>query len=110
MTDNETMPAADEGRLEQRVGRPVPERADDGGLTALVMQCAFAVLAGQPTVTISATGKRPADFPRGELLSVGSDGSHNYACHPVQVLAWLHARTSKPHNVGNKRPGTGPLD
>ncbi len=76
------------------------EPASDGGLTGLVMRCAFAVLAGEPTVTISATGKRPRDFPRGELLSVGTDGSHNYACHPVKVLAWLHGKTSKkgtPH-------------
>jgi hypothetical protein len=71
----------------------------DGGLTALVMQCAFAVLAGQQTVTISATGKRPPGFPRGELLSVGTDGSHNYACHPVKVLAWLHSRTTKQPNA-----------
>lgn len=68
---------------------------DDGGLTALVMRCAFAVLAGQKTVTITATGKRSAGFPRGELLSVGTDGSHNYAVCPVKVLAWLHGITSK---------------
>jgi hypothetical protein len=74
------------------------ESKDDGGLTALVMMCAYAVLAGQQTVTISATGKRPAGFPRGELLSVGTDGTHNYAAHPVKVLAWLHARTSKTPN------------
>jgi hypothetical protein len=74
---------------------PSAQPKDDGGLTALVMQCAFAVLAGQPTVTISSTGKRPAGFPRGELLSVGTNGAHNYAVHPVKMLAWLHARTSK---------------
>lgn len=73
---------------------------DDGGLTALVMMCAYAVLAGQQTVTISATGKRPAGFPRCELLSIGTDGTHNYAAHPVKVLAWLHARTSMTPNVG----------
>lgn len=72
------------------------ESNSDGGLTGMVMQCAFAVLAGQPTITISATGgKRPAGFPKGELLSVGTDGSRNYACNPVKVLAWVHARTSK---------------
>ena len=72
---------------------------DDGGMTALVMRCAFAVMAGQRTVTISTTGKRPVGFPRGELLSIGTNGAHNYAVHPVKALAWMHARTSKPPNV-----------
>jgi hypothetical protein len=71
---------------------------DDGGLTALVMQCAFAVIAGQKTVTISATKKSPAGFPRGELLSVGTDGSHNYAVDPIKTMAWIHARTIKANN------------
>lgn len=71
----------------------------DGGLTALVMQCAFAVIAGQKTVTVSATGKRPAGFPRGELLSVGMSGAHNYAVCPIKVLAWVHARTTKTPKV-----------
>jgi hypothetical protein len=73
----------------------VAEQHDDGGLTALVMQCAFAVLAGQPTVTISTTSKVPPGFPRGELLSVGTNGSHNYAVDPVKALAWIHAQTSR---------------
>ena len=78
-----------------------PERVDDGGLSALVLMCAYAVLSGQQTVTIGATGKRPAGFPRGELLSVGTNGTRNYACHPVKVLAWLHGRTSKTSNEQN---------
>jgi hypothetical protein len=41
-------------------------------------------------------GKRPPGFPRSELLSVGADGSRNYACHPVKALAWLHRLTSEP--------------
>ncbi len=76
----------------------------DGGLTALVMQCAFAVMAGQKTITISATGKRSAGFPRGELLSIGTDGSHNYAVCPVKVMAWIHARASKPSNHQAMQP------
>ena len=79
---------------------------DDGGMTALVMQCAFAVLAGQPTITISTTGKRSFGFPCGELLSVGTNGAHNYAVHPVKVLAWVHGRTCKTPNVEVNRPGT----
>lgn len=64
----------------------------DGGLTALVMQCAFAVLSGKRTITISASGKRPAGFPRGELLSIGTNGKHNYAVCPVKAMAWCHSR------------------
>ncbi len=75
---------------------------EDGGLTALVMSCAYAVLAGQQTVTISANGKPPPGFPRSELMSVGTDGTHNYAAHPVKVLAWLHAQTSKTPNARGK--------
>jgi hypothetical protein len=68
------------------------------------MTCALACVSGQATVTLSTRGKRPAGFPRGELLSVGTNGAHNYACHPVKVLAWLHARTSKAPNVLQPSP------
>lgn len=67
-------------------------------LADLAMTCALACATGQPTVTIAARGKRPAGFPRGELLSIGTNGLANYACHPVKVLAWLHNRTSKQPN------------
>lgn len=63
-------------------------------LADLAMTCALACVSGHRTVTLALRGKRPAGFPRGELLSVGTDGAHNYACHPVKVLAWLHARMS----------------
>ena len=72
-----------------------PAEIDDGGLTALVMQSAFAVIAGQKTITISSTGKRPVGFPRGELLSVGTNGAHNYAICPIKTMAWVHSRTCK---------------
>ena len=65
-------------------------------LADLAMTCAFACVSGQSSVTITALGKRPAGFPRGELLSVGTNGAHNYACHPVAVLKWLHTSSSKP--------------
>lgn len=68
--------------------------ADDGGLAALVQLCAVAILAGQPTVTVSAKGKHPKGFPRGELLSVGANGARNYATDPVKLLAWVHGRTT----------------
>jgi hypothetical protein len=73
-------------------------------LADLAMTCALACIAGTPTVTVSARGKRPAGFPRGELLSVGADGARNYACNPVKVLAWLHARTSKTPNSNSTTP------
>jgi len=65
-------------------------------LADLAMTCALACATGQATVTITSRGARPAGFPRGELLSVGAYGSKNYACHPVKVLAWLHALTTNP--------------
>ena len=49
------------------------------------------------------------DFPHGELLSVGTNGAHNYACHPVKVLAWMHARMSKTPNAAGKAP-SAPAD
>ena len=67
----------------------------DGGLNALVFRCAAAILDGHKTVTISATGKPPAGFPRGELLSVGTNGSKNYALCPIKVLAWVHKKAIK---------------
>lgn len=67
-------------------------RPDEFALAKLVMTCAYAVLAGQQTVTISATGKKPKGFPRGELLSVGSNGVRNYAHDPIKVLAWVRER------------------
>ncbi|MCK9172291.1 MAG: hypothetical protein M0O99_02265 [Desulfuromonas thiophila] len=64
----------------------------------LAMTCTLACVTGQPTVTLALRGKRPPGFPRGELLSVGTSGAHNYACHPVKVLAWLHTRMSMTSN------------
>ncbi len=69
--------------------------ADDGGLTVLVLDCAAAILAGRPTVTVSARGKQPKGFPRGELLSVGTNGARNCAIDPVKLLAWVHGRTKQ---------------
>lgn len=67
----------------------------DGGRAELAVQCVYAVMTGQPTVTISAAGKPPAGFPRGELLSVGTNGARNYAVNPVKVLAWMHERAQR---------------
>lgn len=63
-------------------------------LAGLAFECARAVLEGLDTVTVSKNGpKRVPGFPRGELLSVGTDGSHNYAVCPLKVLAWIHSGT-----------------
>ena len=63
-------------------------------LAGLAFDCARAVLEGRDTITVSRNGpKRVPGFPRGELLSVGSDGSHNYAVCPLKVLAWIHSGT-----------------
>ena len=64
-------------------------------LAELAMTCALACADGRPTVTLAVRGKRPPGFPRGELLSVGTDGTHNYAVHPVRVLKWLHEMTTR---------------
>ena len=71
------------------------QQSKEDMLAGIAMNCAYAVIAGQPTVTISVVnGKRPAGFPRGELLSLGTNGASNYAVNPVKVLAWIHAKTS----------------
>lgn len=58
-------------------------------LADMVIACAGACMDGADTVTLSVRGPRPKKFPRGELLSVGTDGSRNYAVDPVRALAWL---------------------
>jgi len=61
------------------------------------MDCTTAILEGRERLTLSvsyANGKkRIPGFPRGELLSVGTDGSHNYSVCPLKVLAWIHSGT-----------------
>lgn len=73
------------------------QQSKEDMLAGIAMNCAYAVMAGQPTVTISVVnGKRPAGFPRGELLSVGTNGAQNYAVDPIKLMAWVHSRTKKP--------------
>ena len=64
-------------------------------LTNLVMTCAYAVISGSKTVSVLSSGRWPAGFPRGEILSVANGGKSNFAVNPIKVLAWVHARTSK---------------
>ena len=73
-------------------------------LAALAVTCAYACVTGAATVTLSVRGVRPAGFPRGELLSVGTDGAKNYAVDPIKALAWLRSRHSKTPNVRANLP------
>lgn len=68
------------------------QKHEEEVLANLVMRCAFACASGQKTVTISTRGKHPPGFPRGELLSEGTNGEKNYAICPVKVLTWIHKK------------------
>lgn len=69
-------------------------------LAGLAFDCARAVLEGLDTITVSVSGpKRIPAFPRGELLSVGTNGAHNYAVCPLKVLAWIHSGTKGGRKV-----------
>ena len=85
-------------------------------LAGLAFDCARAVLEGRDTITVSKNGpKRVPGFPRGELLSVGTNGAHNYAVCPLKVLAWIHSGTKggrlverhETPNVRAKPPNVG---
>ena len=43
-------------------------------MTKLAMACVLACMTGNKTITLTLKAKRSREFPRGELLSVGSDG------------------------------------
>jgi hypothetical protein len=74
-------------------------------LAGLAFDCACAVLDGRDTITVSKNGpKRVPGFPRGELLSVGTNGAHNYAVCPVKVLAWIHSVTKGGRLVERREP------
>lgn len=63
-------------------------------VSELCLESAKAVLHGQQlTLTLPAGQRRPAGFPRGELLSVNQAGDRNVSFDPVKVLAWLQKST-----------------
>jgi hypothetical protein len=77
-------------------------------LAGLAFDCARAVLEGRDTITVSKNGpKRVPGFPRGELLSVGTNGAHNYAVCPLKVLAWIHSGTKGGRMVERHEPPNG---
>jgi len=56
--------------------------------------CVEALLAGQRITLSMPDGLRwPHGFPRGELLSVGSNGMRNVSHDPLRVLAWVKHKT-----------------
>ena len=66
----------------------------------LAWACVWACMTGNKTITITLKAKRSREFPRGELLSVGEDGSHNYAMNPVRVLGWIRDQNAKAREDG----------
>jgi len=66
----------------------------------LAWACVLACMTGNKTITITLKSRRNREFPRGELLSVGSDGSHNYAMDPVRVLALIRDQNVKAREGG----------
>lgn len=72
--------------------------ASDAMLT-LAQACVWACMTGNKTITVTLKAKRAKGFPRGELLSVGTDGSHNYAMDPVRLLAWIRDQNVKARGV-----------
>jgi hypothetical protein len=41
------------------------------------------------TLTVPAKGRRPGDFPRGELLCVNQPGDRSYSVSCARILAWV---------------------
>ncbi len=77
-------------------------------LVTLAIECNRAILEGLDTITVSKDGpKRVTGFPRGELLSVGANGAHNYAVCPLKVLAWIHSGT-KGGRIMERTPAQEP--
>lgn len=63
------------------------------------------LLAGCAVSLTLSRSERPKGFPRGELLSVGSDGSRNYAFDPLKVLAWVGREVNKASH--DRHPNEG---
>jgi hypothetical protein len=79
----------------------------------LVFDSAKALMAGQNISLSLPKGARwPHNFPRGELLSVGTDGTRNVSFDPLSVLAWVQQTTKlmqafSAEFVPNKRTTIG---
>ena len=75
-------------------------RDQSDAMMKLAWACVWACMTGNKTITITLKAKRSREFPRGELLSVGEDGSHNYAMDPVRILAWIRDKNAKAREGG----------
>ena len=75
-------------------------RDQSDAMMKLAWACVWACMTGNKTITITLKAKRSREFPRGELMSVGEDGSHNYAMDPVRVLAWIRDQNAKAREGG----------
>lgn len=60
----------------------------------LCAACTQALMAGQNITLSLPKGERwPHRFPRGELLSVGTNGARNVSFDPLRVLGWVQQAT-----------------
>lgn len=60
----------------------------------LCAACTQALMAGQRiTLSLPKGNKWPHKFPRGELLSIGTNGARNVGFDPLRVLAWVQQAT-----------------
>lgn len=51
------------------------------------------------TLTHPAGEKPPKGFPRGELLSIGTDGCRNVAYDPLKILTWVQRETVRMDTI-----------
>lgn len=74
----------------------------------LAAQCCAAILTGQHiTLSLPKGARWPAKFPRGDLLSVGTNGSRNVSHDPLRVLAWVQRATLDAQTI---HPGFVPTE
>ena len=60
----------------------------------LCLVCTQALMAGQNiTLSLQKGYSWPPRFPRGKLLSVGTNGARNVSIDPLRVLAWVQQST-----------------
>jgi len=77
----------------------------------LVFDSAKALMAGQNITLALPKGARwPHRFPRGELLSVGTNGARNVSFDPLRVLAWVQQATKAAQAIhGGFTPGASTM-
>ena len=103
MQDEATMPPADAGQLDQRVGRPVPERE---GLWARLMAAMQRFVRGGPATTEHSKEECPECRYAQGMLARGFHSIHcnTCGCHWLSVDAAKALEKSKPPNVRGSLP------